>query len=535
MADLAWGIDAIPVVASATERDIKFPVSSRSVNQRVYNLSTRTTERWTGTIWAADPSVPTFNVKTEGALGDGVTNDTTAIQTAINAALAVNGTVYFPEGTYITSQLIFNDGNRTTARIRVCGAGWGSVVKLISGSTGQNPFFVTTIAGVTFENLTIDGNKAGQSAPALNCVRTDVNDSVFRTVRFINASRDGIFATPATAASVTRLTVVGCHFENIGDAVDGEFGIAAERVTNVSIVGNVCEGAASGLCDIEPMDVGDVAEDITIIGNVVRNTGAGFSGAAAILLHATNSGYPNVRRAVISGNTINVAGQHGIRVSDINDVVITGNVVTSAALHGIYVTGTTGSLFMAITGNVVRECSTSAANTYDGIHCDILRDGVISGNLVTDTSAKHRYHIRLDANCQRVTLGANSLPRAAQTAKLSIDASATDITVAPIGGTKTLTYGATIATDASLGEHFRITATNGTAFTISNPTEPVMSRIITYDILNSSGGALGAITWGAAFKLAGAFTNPANTMRRTITFRFDGTNWIEQSRAAADI
>jgi hypothetical protein len=29
--------------------------------------------------------------------------------------------------------------------------------------------------------------------------------------------------------------------------------------------------------------------------------------------------------------------------------------------------------------------------------------------------------------------------------------------------------------------------------------------------------------------------DPANTKRRTISFRYDGTNWVEISRAAADI
>lgn len=100
---------------------------------------------------------------------------------------------------------------------------------------------------------------------------------------------------------------------------------------------------------------------------------------------------------------------------------------------------------------------------------------------------------------------------------------------------KTLTYSATIATDCGIGRQFAIVATNGTAFTISNPTNALTGVRITYDIKNSSGGALGVITWGAAFLLAGAFTNPANGKRRTITFCYDGTNWVEESRAAADI
>ena len=61
-------------------------------------------------------------------------------------------------------------------------------------------------------------------------------------------------------------------------------------------------------------------------------------------------------------------------------------------------------------------------------------------------------------------------------------------------------------------------------------------RIITVDVLNSSSGTLGAITWGSEFKLAGAFTNPAKGKRRTISFRYHQSGkWIEIGRAAADI
>jgi len=110
-------------------------------------------------------------------------------------------------------------------------------------------------------------------------------------------------------------------------------------------------------------------------------------------------------------------------------------------------------------------------------------------------------------------------------------------------GVKALTYGATITTDVRFDDYFTINATNGTLFTISNPTDSSNSnnaimqfKEITYDIKNSSGGALGAITWGAAFKLdATGFVNPANTKRKTIRFMFDGTNWVQVGPTSADI
>jgi hypothetical protein len=89
--------------------------------------------------------------------------------------------------------------------------------------------------------------------------------------------------------------------------------------------------------------------------------------------------------------------------------------------------------------------------------------------------------------------------------------------------------------DADAASFFQITATNGDAFTVHAPTNPHNGYIIGFDIENDSGGSMGTITWDSVFKLAGAFTNPADGYRRTITFYYDGTNWIELKRAEADI
>lgn len=100
---------------------------------------------------------------------------------------------------------------------------------------------------------------------------------------------------------------------------------------------------------------------------------------------------------------------------------------------------------------------------------------------------------------------------------------------------KAMVYSASITPHQTDGEIYPITATNGTAFTINAIYQPRLGAIITFDILNSSGGALGTITWDAVYKLAGSFTNPANTKHRLISFYYNGTNWIETFRSAADI
>jgi len=100
---------------------------------------------------------------------------------------------------------------------------------------------------------------------------------------------------------------------------------------------------------------------------------------------------------------------------------------------------------------------------------------------------------------------------------------------------KTLTYGTTITPLGWDARLYKISVTDNVNFTLENPDGPVLGSEISFDIYNGSGGAMGTITWGSYYKLAGSFTNPADTKHRTITFYYDGTYWIELSRAAADI
>jgi hypothetical protein len=96
------------------------------------------------------------------------------------------------------------------------------------------------------------------------------------------------------------------------------------------------------------------------------------------------------------------------------------------------------------------------------------------------------------------------------------------------------TYGTNVVITASLANRFRIPVTNGVAFTILNPISPRTGQRITIRIINTSGGAMGVITWDTAFKLS-AWTNPANGFSRSISFSYNGSNWIEESRTPADI
>ncbi len=90
------------------------------------------------------------------------------------------------------------------------------------------------------------------------------------------------------------------------------------------------------------------------------------------------------------------------------------------------------------------------------------------------------------------------------------------------------TYGATVAISASAGTWNVVTATNNTAFTILNPSTPPTGTLLMITVKNTSGGALGTVTWDTLYKMA-TFTKPATGFQRTVLFGFNGTNYIELS------
>jgi hypothetical protein len=110
-----------------------------------------------------------INVKDFGAVGDGVADDTAAIQAAITAA-GVNGTVIIPKGTYLlsatlnalTNQNLIGDGPNQTLLRRF--TDYGDTLRFANigaGSVRQMWFYHGTIPAVGFTSLT---NKATSGA-----------------------------------------------------------------------------------------------------------------------------------------------------------------------------------------------------------------------------------------------------------------------------------------------------------------------------------------------------------------------------------
>jgi len=104
----------------------------------------------------ADKLSQTVSVKDFGAVGDGVTNDTVAIQAAITAS----NSVYFPQGLYILNAAI-TGGNKN---LNLIGDGIGVTILRWSDTGGFNLSFDGINQTLTMSNMTIQAAKPSASA-----------------------------------------------------------------------------------------------------------------------------------------------------------------------------------------------------------------------------------------------------------------------------------------------------------------------------------------------------------------------------------
>ena len=99
----------------------------------------------------------------------------------------------------------------------------------------------------------------------------------------------------------------------------------------------------------------------------------------------------------------------------------------------------------------------------------------------------------------------------------------------------TPTYASTVSVNRAGAQRHVITVTDTNNFTIAAPSGThAVNSPLWITIKNSSGGAVGTITWNAIFKMA-TFTNAADGSNRSILFLWDGSAWVEHVKTPADV
>jgi hypothetical protein len=134
-----------------------------------------------------------FNVKAPpyNAKGDGLTDDTTAIQGAINTAKGANGGIVFlPPGTYlVSSNLDFTSVGLGGKGVTFRGANMSPATSLKwIGSSGGTVILAKSVGYSTFEDFQIDGNSlasVGIDYTAQNSIGGS-QANIFRNIKIVN-------------------------------------------------------------------------------------------------------------------------------------------------------------------------------------------------------------------------------------------------------------------------------------------------------------------------------------------------------------
>ncbi|MGW3196329.1 right-handed parallel beta-helix repeat-containing protein [Streptomyces sp. NPDC001118] len=365
-----------------------------------------------------NPGAPVINVRDYGAKGDGVTNDTSAINSAITAlGAAGGGTLYVPPGTYVTTGLVVQNLSGWTIR-----GERGSILTLAGNTVAapnQGAANVLTIADCNdfvIEGITIDGRR----------------DTLFPLVPLATNAAAGQatiqVAHGASAAYVVgqRLNVCGGLTANAGSEANRQdkdlviqsitpgSGSANDTITFTTNLGNAYTSAAGTLSD----GYGPYAAPgayVTFWQTVPLGAGNTVAGRSLSEEDQQNGLHLiNCHRFRVSGCNIHGmwespirCGTHALTGSAQNDGCSYGTIANNVLWHSYdQGVGLWCSSNITVTGNVI-----SAAG-WAGVCLTVSDDCTISGNVSSDNvqripgDTKSGYGVAIEGGA-RHTIAAN--------------------------------------------------------------------------------------------------------------------------------
>ena len=336
-----------------------------------------------------------INVLDYGAIGDGLTDDTTAIQNAINAGK----NIYFPTGTYLCNSTVTVSQNNS----------------LLTFAGGASLTYTTA----TMTLLTISGNdcqvvNASITAPAVfdganvqptyGIIRVTGEKTIIDQVRIINVPKVGVWFDNTNNGTVTNCFInggtsdtffTGSNTGHFGICIDpGSTGSQGNFVIANNNIRQCVQGGFSG-----NYGAASYEQSFAVTGNVFElcwNHGwysAGVANGVAVTGNAFNACQVPValtgQNHVVSGNTLVVqtTGSGAATDNEITGIQIRDAVGCVIANNSIKGEGQSGGTVIDLSDNAL----VSGANR--------IENNVISGNIIeiTNTTVAGVVAIRLVA------------------------------------------------------------------------------------------------------------------------------------------
>jgi hypothetical protein len=350
------------------------------------------------------------SVKDFGALGDGVTDDTAAIQAAFNA-VPQYGNVYFPAGVYIISATL----TVPTVNLTIYGS---ATIKAKNGTNFAAMLSAANRTDVILDGLTFDANKAGRAATqtgafsglnfnfSVDC--SVINCTVQNTLGFGGASTVAI----AASGGATRFTANGVKLLSCGQSAttlpsDGIFirgnfclieNCYASGVTDTAFVLEGCNYSRISNCVIENTTAfaaisNDTSDDV--VGNSIEGISGtcNYVGSTGGIIAVSAFGAGNIRQSSVSNVTIRLAPTAtnlgpGVQVrktaaGEVLGLALNNISIWSGGTGGVLAQGflISNSIDVQINNPFIKMDTSlgSAAIRFDGASNGIVNGGYIEG------------------------------------------------------------------------------------------------------------------------------------------------------------
>ena len=466
------------------------------------------------------------SVKDFGAVGDGVADDTAAIQTAMAAA---NGkTLYFPSGTYkLASRQTFSNHTNT----KIVGEQFNSIIQVVGEISAW--FFDDTCSYITIDGMTFSGNSTTEIIPSAKGIETKAPYSVVQNC-YIHNFNNGLLITSEVA---NNCLVTNNIFEDIIGVASG-YGYGCYNIGNFNNIQNNTFINVQRHCMYFSGSNPVASNNCVFSGNIIHD-----SMGEAIALYA-NAGALSlaVKRTIVSDNIVNVKSGTGIGLDQNTlDCVVSNNLIYGGAdgamTYGIFLNGsvaaTTYPSRNIVTGNYVSNAGSVGIFVVNG------SNNIVSDNLVTSEEATpSAYGILFNTTGTPATEPEGNIAVGNKTVNIvsgviSI-ANANGVPVARIVPTYgeswfAVTPGSTTvnvnASDTGAGKNFFIA--NSSPTIITNFTGATDGQEITLRFGDSNT----TITQANAALAGGVSFVSSNNDTLTLVYRASGASWFEKCRS----
>jgi hypothetical protein len=312
-----------------------------------------------------------YNVRAYGATGDGSTNDTSAINSAIAALVAAGGGVlYFPKGTYRTT------GGHTLS-VACSVVGQGLAVTGLTTTTGTATVFTITSDSVTIRDLSIShlgtstsGSGIAVTSNGVQCRFLCLTVYGFHTNIDIQQGAEWLIhgcRLVGSSSMVYNVKVAHAVFPDWGDSgisdstlIGLEGGSATSHIYQVSGGGLRVTGSKLNGGVVDPIRVAmtsQITGVLTVTGNSIEN----FSGVG-VKVEIAGGTFVN---GTITGNEIVPfqSSTTGVRLTSSSGGTLSNFTICANAFGSTTGVSLNNALNVAIAGNSYSGVTTNLAQT----------------------------------------------------------------------------------------------------------------------------------------------------------------------------